>query len=67
MGGTSEEVMRGKPGESTLSADKKFSNTNFFLEIQNYYNNIHMLYYKVLSHQFHFSWLCIILIMKTMS
>lgn len=34
-----EELMRGKPGESTLYADKKFSNTNFFLKIQNNYYN----------------------------
>lgn len=59
--------MRGKPGESTLYADKKFSNTNFFLKIQNNYDNKYSLYYKVLSHQFHFSWLCIIVITKTMS
>lgn len=41
MGGTSEEVMRGKAGKSTLYADKKFSNTNLFLKIQNYYYNTH--------------------------
>lgn len=35
MGGTSEEAMRGKAGESTSYADKKFSNTNFFLKILN--------------------------------